>query len=87
MDAAVERVEPCLVERRNRTDGLSEPRMSRPKLTVFVLVVEAHRFSVQCVFGREIIHKKHDFVNKNFTCSDIWLILELDSFNARDVDS
>ena len=39
------------------------------------------------VFGREIIHKKREFVNKKLTFSDRWLMLALGSFDSGDIDS
>ena len=39
------------------------------------------------VFGRGIIDKTRDSVNRKLTFCDLWLILGLGSFDSRDVDS
>jgi len=39
------------------------------------------------VFGRELIHKKRDSVNRKITFSDQWLMLGLGGFDSRDIDS
>ena len=39
------------------------------------------------VFGRQIIHKKRDSVNKKLTISELWLMFGLGDFDSRNINS
>lgn len=75
-DAIVERVQPCFVKRRNRTDGLSERRMSRPELTLFVLVGGGSCCSAQCacLADKLLLFTKAVIRQTKFMFSDLWLM-------------
>ena len=39
------------------------------------------------VFGRQIIHKKRDSVNKKLTISELWSMFGLGDFDSRNINS